>query len=216
MARRWRLSTVSRRTTGPNPPFLIDNYRSTAHIIAAANAVIEPARQRMKTGHPIGIDRARAKEPPGGMWTERDPVARGRVQILPAGDTPISQAQAVVAELRRLSDLTPDWTWSACAVAARDWSYLDPLRSLCQLEGIPVQMANEEFSGVWYLRETRALVNWLRGRDSRLVKSAELSDWVVKQPSRPLDRTATGSHSRVRAGDQWRRNVGGPLHRMAG
>ena len=170
---------------GAKPAFLIDNYRSAAHIIAAANAVIEPARQRMKTGHPIGIDRARAKEPPGGMWTERDPVARGRVQILPAGDTPISQAQAVVAELRRLSDLTPDWTWSACAVVARDWSYLDPVRSLCQLEGIPVQMANEEFSGVWYLRETRALVNWLRGRDSRLVKSAELNDWVVKQPLGP-------------------------------
>ena len=170
---------------GAKPAFLTDNYRSTAHIIAAANALIEPAQQRMKAGHPIGIDRARGREPPGGAWSKRDPVSSGQVQILPAGDTPISQAQTVVAELKRLSGLTPDWTWSACAVVAREWSYLDPVRSLCELEGIPVQMANEEFSGVWHLRETRALVNWLRGRDSHLVKSADLNDWVVKQRSGP-------------------------------
>ena len=43
---------------GASPAFLIDNYRSTSHIIEAANRVIQPARQRMKTGHPIAIDRA--------------------------------------------------------------------------------------------------------------------------------------------------------------
>ena len=53
------------------PGFLTDNYRSTAHIIGAANAVMEPAKQRMKTTHPIHIDRARAKEPPGGVWSVR-------------------------------------------------------------------------------------------------------------------------------------------------
>ena len=63
---------------GPKPAFLTDNYRSTGHIIAAANAWIAPARQRMKTDHPIGIDRARAKEAPGGVWEKRDPVAHGR------------------------------------------------------------------------------------------------------------------------------------------
>ena len=46
---------------------------------------------------------------------------------------------------------------------AREWSYLDPVRSLCELEGIPVQLASEEFTGVWRLRETRALLNWLTG-----------------------------------------------------
>ena len=35
---------------GAKPTFLTNNYRSTAHIIAAANAVIEPAWQRMKAG----------------------------------------------------------------------------------------------------------------------------------------------------------------------
>ena len=84
-----------------------------------------------------------------------------------------------------MSDLTSDWNWSACAVVAREWSYLDPVRSLCELEGIPVQLASEEFSGIWHLRETQALLNWLRGRNSKLVKNADLHDWVVNQPPGP-------------------------------
>ena len=87
-----------------------------------------------------------------------------------------------MAELTRLSGLVPDWDWSSCAVVAREWNYLDPVRSLCEPEDIPVQMANEEFSGVWHLRETRALVNWVRGRDSKLVSGADLSDWLADQP----------------------------------
>ena len=75
---------------GPKPMYLTANYRSTRHIVAAANAVIEPARERMKAGHPIQVDRARAKAPAGGAWEELDPVARGRVQILPAGGDPVS------------------------------------------------------------------------------------------------------------------------------
>ena len=114
---------------GARPAFLTDNYRSTSHIISAANSVIEPARQRMKTGNPIHVNRAREKERPGGVWAERDPVSRGRVQVLLGGDTSISQAQTVVAELRRLSSLTSNWSWSASAVVARDWSQLGPVHA---------------------------------------------------------------------------------------
>ena len=167
---------------GAKPAFLTENYRSTSHIVAAANAVIQPARQRMKTGHPITIDRRRSKESPGGAWAALDPVGRGRVQIVPAGDNPISQAQMVVAELERLSGLTPNWKWSACAVVARDWSYLDPVRSLCELQGIPVEMANEDFSGFWHLRETRSLRNWLHEQDSKLVRSRDVTDWLAGRP----------------------------------
>ncbi len=165
--------------------FLTDNYRSTGHIIEAANRVIKPARLRMKIEHPIKINRARRRDPPGGVWTEIDSVAQGRVQILPVGDTIITQAQTVIAELKRLSDLSPTWDWSVCAVVARAWRYLDPVRSLCELEGIPVQMANEESSTVWHLRETQALVNWLRKRDSRLVNSEDLKGWMDRQSPTP-------------------------------
>ena len=167
------------------PVFLTDNYRSTGHIVAAANAVIELAGHRMKAAHPIHINRAREKEPAGGRWATLDPLAKGGVQVLSTGTDPIAQAQTVVAELKRLASLTPDWEWSSCAVIARQWAYLDPVRSLCEIEGIPVQMANEEVSGVWRLRETQALISWLRGRESRLVNSVDLNNWLREQPSSP-------------------------------
>ena len=201
---------------GTKPAFLTDNYRSTAHIIAAANALIEPARERMKTGHPIGIDRARATEPPGGAWTNRDPVTHGQVQVLSVGDDAVTQAQAVVAELKRLSNLTQDWDWSRCAVVAREWSYLDPVRSLCELEEIPIQMANEDVLNVWHLRETRGLVDWLRSRDSQLVAGRDLSEWARNQPSSPWAELLGGKYNGIHAGNRWRRNTGGTFHRMVG
>ena len=170
---------------GAKPIFLTDNYRSTRNIVTAANTVIEQARQRMKAGNPIHVDRARVKEASGGVWTEFDPVAQGKVQILSVGDTPITQAQTVVAELKRMAGLAPDWNWSTCAVIARDWRHLDPVGSLCELEGIPVQRANEEFSGFWHLRETQALLDWLRDSESRLVTSTDLNDWLLEHPSSP-------------------------------
>ena len=167
------------------PTFLTGNYRSTAHIIAASNALIEPARQRMKTEHPIEINRARATKPPGGEWSYLDPVAHGQVQILSVGDNTIAQAQAVVVELKRLSSLSQDWDWSKCAVIARKWRYLDPVRSLCELEKIPVQTANEDNLKVWHLRETRKLVDWLRSQESRLLSGEELNGWINNLPANP-------------------------------
>ena len=113
------------------------NYRSTGHIVGAANAVIEPARERMKAGHPIRIDRARANDPAGGSWETLDAVSRARVQILPAGRDPISQARSVMGELQRLAALAPNWDWSRCAVIAREWDYPAPVRAFCELHEIP-------------------------------------------------------------------------------
>ena len=164
---------------GAKPVYLTENYRSTTHIINAANALIEPARQRMKAGHPIKINAARAKEPRGGVWSKQDPVTRGMVQILPAGPNPVSQAQAIMLELQRLSTLTEDWDWSACAVIAREWKYLDPIRGFCEYHDIPVQVGNEEPTGFWRLRETQALLRWLR--ENSLVKTSEISDYLKDQ-----------------------------------
>ena len=165
---------------GPKPEFLIENYRSTGHIIAAANGLIEPARERMKDEHPIGIDRARAKSPPGGEWSKLDPVSKGRVQILsvPKPGNLVAQAQVGMMELLRLADLDPDWDWSRCAVIAREWKYLEPVRAFCEVHGIEVHMGNEEMPGFWHLRETQALVEWLRARNPRLVVHKELRGWM--------------------------------------
>ena len=170
---------------GPKPTYLTANYRSTGNIVAAANAVIEPARKRMKAGHPIHVDRARAKDPPGGKWTAIDPVSRGKVQILPAGGDSLHQARAVMAEFLRLSELDRNWDWSRCAVIVREWEYLVPVRAFCEAHDIPVQMANEDIPNFWRLRETRSFVEWLREREPRLVDAVALRGWVAARPSDP-------------------------------
>ena len=144
------------------PSYLTENYRSTGHIIAAANSVIEPANLRMKADHPITVNRSRARERLGGAWERMDPVTHGRVQILPTGDNPFSQAQVVLQELKRMASLDPAWEWSACAVVARNWDLLDPVRALCHSEEIPVQVSREDFTATWQLRETQALLDWTK------------------------------------------------------
>ena len=161
--------------------YLVDNYRSTANIIAAANTLIRPARQRMKPDQPIRIDSARRGDPAGGVWREIDPLARGRVQILHCGDT-VSQARTALNELRRLAALAgPDWDWSKCAVIAREWKFLDPVRAACELEGIDAQFGREPFREFWRLRETRALLAWLRERKPRLVDASAMRRWLIEQ-----------------------------------
>ncbi|OGA46068.1 MAG: helicase [Betaproteobacteria bacterium RIFCSPLOWO2_12_FULL_62_13] len=163
------------------PAFLTENYRSTAHIIGAANLVIDPARDRMKAGHPISIDRLRSKAPAGGEWEKIDSVSRGRVQILPAGMNSMMQAVAVMTELQRLSALASDWDWARSAVIAREWKYLEPVRSFCELNRIPAQMADEEAPNFWRLRETQALVEWLRTRKIKLVDTGAIARWIDRQ-----------------------------------
>ncbi len=191
------------RDYGPKPVYLTANYRSTGHIVAAANAVIGPARDRLKARQAIHVDRARAKDPPGGPWQELDPVSRGRVQLLPAAPDPVSQARAAMAELERLSGLSPNWDWSRVAVIAREWKYLAPVRAFCELQGIPVQMGNEEIPGFWRLRETRAFVAWLRARGSDVAAGRAMRAWVDAQPPNPwneLLRQALDEHA-LEAGD---------------
>jgi ATP-dependent DNA helicase RecQ len=145
--------------------FLTRNYRSSAHIVAAANALIEPAPGRLKAGHPITVDDARLREAAGGRWQTIDPVAAGRVQRLgvpPHGDRAAAQAVAAVGELRRLAALDARWRWDRCAVIAREWRLLEPVRACCELQRVPVQWADEELPHFWRLRETQALLASLR------------------------------------------------------
>jgi ATP-dependent DNA helicase RecQ len=167
------------------PAYLTDNYRSTAHIIAAANLLIQPASRRMKNEHPIAIDRARRKAPAGGDWKVFDRMAQGRVQILPAGGDALTQAVAVMGELERLSHLAPAWEWARAAVIAREWKFLDPIRSYCELNGIPVQMADEETPQFWRLRETQRLIEWLYAREVKLVDTIAIGHWLNSRPTGP-------------------------------
>ena len=170
---------------GAKPTYLTQNYRSTGHIISAANAWIGRARDRMKADHPIEIDRKRRQRPPGGDWERRDPVGRGRVQVIGVPVDEIAQAQASIAELRRLARLTDDWDWRRAAVIARHWRYLDPVRGLCEREGLPFQVAREDKSVFWHLRETQALCAWLDAHADGFVDHAKLATWLEGQDNGP-------------------------------
>jgi ATP-dependent DNA helicase RecQ len=119
--------------------YLVENYRSSAHIIAAANALIQHNKDRMKINHPIRINQGRKSLPAGGRWQQLDTLARGRVQIIRCTSGQ-AQAQAVVDELLRLRQLDTQLDWPQCAVLATQWQLLSPVRALLEEHDIPVSL----------------------------------------------------------------------------
>ncbi len=165
------------------PEYLIENYRSTRHIVEAANRVITPAVARMKADHLIDIDRKRERQLSGGEMAKRDPVAQGRVQLLhcPPGRAP--QAVAAVDELLRLSRLDLDeWNWSRTAIISRDWKGLGPVRAYAEAMGIPVEMANETLPNIWRLREMQNFVAAVRQDLAARLGIRDLLDLLNRQP----------------------------------
>jgi ATP-dependent DNA helicase RecQ len=167
------------------PAYLTENYRSAVQIIDAANALIAPARDRMKSDRPITVDRGRAHLPKGGRWEKLDPVGRGRVSILEAAGGSVGQACAAVDELRRLEARDKEWNWSDVAVVAKEWRYLEPVRAYCEHLGIPSQRGDEDTPNFWWLRETQALVAWVREPEQKLLDGASLTRWLAERPRGP-------------------------------
>ena len=163
------------------PTHLIENYRSSANIIRASNQVIAPSAERMKAGHDITVNAARKSEPVGGVMERLDNVGRGRVQVLKEAGDDLTQAVLAIEELERLSQLVPDWDWAKAAVIAREWKYLQPVRSYCEARGIPVQSANADLPNFWRLRETQALVTWLKTRERAALRVSDLAQWMEAQ-----------------------------------
>ncbi|MDD4391593.1 MAG: RecQ family ATP-dependent DNA helicase [Desulfobacterales bacterium] len=142
--------------------YLVENYRSTHHIIQAANSLISHNRGRMKTGHSICINRFRKHQPSGGTWEVRDPVSKGKVQILTVADC-AAQAGAVVQEIRRLQGLYPEISLDDIAVLARNGMNhpeLSSVRSALECQRLPFSYAldREVSFSVSRIREVHAAV----------------------------------------------------------
>lgn len=170
--------------------YLVENYRSTQHIISAANQMIAGAPERMKVDHPIRINHARAGQPAGGRWERLDEVARGQVQILRVPADRNVQAQLAMKEIERLRALDPDADWSQFAVIARTHATLEPVRAYCEAARIPYR-TGERGAGLSAVktREGHRVLAALRGRSGRLVRSGALARWVVllarREPENP-------------------------------
>lgn len=161
--------------------YLVENYRSTAHIVAAANVLIEPHRERMKTAHPIRINHARRDEPAGGRWQGLDPIGQGRVQVLGVPTDAIGQAVVVMTELARLKSLDPQGDWSDFAVLARNRTTLDPIRAWCHLNGVAYRLSEREAGGPKFhqTREACHLLDLLRSKPQRRIRPATLTRWFA-------------------------------------
>jgi len=153
---------------------LLQNYRSTGHIIAAANCLIAHNHYRRKTQLPICIDRTRASAPRGGLWESTDPVSCGRVQILEVPNAG-AQAPAVLNELQRLSKLR-QFDWSTCTVLAFTHDELATVRTLCEHRRIPVRWSlNCEGSlPLARVREVDRFLAELHKRHGALVRAKDL------------------------------------------
>jgi ATP-dependent DNA helicase RecQ len=156
---------------------LMENYRSTGHIIAACNSLISHNSDRMKTKRAIEIDKGRRDEPAGGVWASLDPVARGRVQIFEVTDAS-GQAGALVSEMKRLKSLRPDLSWSAFAVLSRTHEVLAPIRAMCEEEHIPVVfgLKRDKVPALYRIREIAAFLDELKARRGSPVKVSSLRD----------------------------------------
>ena len=127
--------------------YLAENYRSTRNIVEAAGALIEHNRDRMKAGHPIGVDRVRVNDPLGGSWERLDKLARGRVSVLEVAGAG-SQARAALAEIERLRGLDPDPDWHAFAVLGNSHDELSTVRATLEAGGVPTRWSpRRHYSG---------------------------------------------------------------------
>ncbi len=151
--------------------YLVENYRSSRAIIVASNHLIEQNTGRLKAEQPIRIDRERSGQPVGGRWHSLDAERGGNVLRIrlpgPDRSTGNLQAQAVMAELQRLSALEGRDDRQGCAVLARSHRYLWPLQAWCEHHGIPYFLGADKQNALPLTRQrpfTR-LIAHLRGLD---------------------------------------------------
>ena len=77
------------------------------------------------------------------------------------------------------------WDWRRVAVIAREWRYLQPVRTWCELNDVPAQMADEAIPNFWRLRETQALVAWVRGSFSGLIDVLGVRAYIASRDGSP-------------------------------
>lgn len=160
--------------------YLVENFRSSAHIIAAANEVISACADRLKAGHPIRINHARRNDAPGGRWQKLDALGQGRVQILAVPEDAIGQAVVAMDEVRRLKSLDAGADWSDFAVLARTHVQLAPVKAWCALHGVAILELAGERAGLPRLHQTReawALLSCLGRKPRRRLRPGAASRW---------------------------------------
>ncbi len=155
--------------------YLVENYRSSAHIIEASNRFIEHNVDRMKTEHPISVNTARAELHKGGNWQRSDHLAHGKVQLLQVEDEE-KQALAVLGELDRLRALSEQFSLFNTAILAREWRELELVRTCLQEADIPVNInwGKSAFPSLSRIREYSVVLQHLQEKREKHLPATSL------------------------------------------
>ncbi|MGZ8196396.1 MAG: UvrD-helicase domain-containing protein, partial [Methylosarcina sp.] len=173
--------------------YLIENYRSTAHIIHCANRIIAQAWDRMKTGQSLRIDYARRDAPDGGEFAALDNLTQGRVHLLETPTRLFGEVEGALAELIRLNTLKNSGQtghWGQFAVIARRWDALEPMAALCRQKGIPARlMRDDALLDLHSTREGFSLLSLLKStrKTHVLLRWGSLSRWFRRRYRRQVD-----------------------------
>jgi ATP-dependent DNA helicase RecQ len=173
--------------------YLLENYRSTAHIIHCANRVVAPLGERMKIRQVLRVDHARRDAPDGGDFAGLDNLTQGRVHVLETPAQVAGEAEAALAELIRLNRLKHSGQtgfWGQFAVIARHWQALEPMAALCRQKGIPARLIRDgALLDLYGTREGHGLLAQLQGtrKTHVLLKWGTLSRWFRRRYRRTVD-----------------------------
>jgi ATP-dependent DNA helicase RecQ len=151
---------------------LLDNYRSAAPIVDAANRLIALNQDRMKSGQPLRIDAARRQA--------KIPADADHVRLVQA-ENRLAQAYWIVNEIARLRTQGKQ-PWSEFAVLARHNADLHPLRILCEWRGIPVLLREQAdaLPPLHRIREIAAILDGLEKDGQALVNLTDLRERLTR------------------------------------
>ena len=153
--------------------YLVENYRSSKHIIAASNALIRANKDRMKGEHPICINREREPGSGGGRWAAIDPVGKGRVQIVTVKDL-LHQAGYLKEEIDRIKRLDANAEWGDFAVLSRTKAPLAAVRAVLEEAGCPLKTSLDSGFPIYRVREIAIVLEWLKAKEKENFRASDL------------------------------------------
>ena len=153
--------------------YLVENYRSSKHIISASNSLIRQNRDRMKGAHPICINDERKVAVPGGRWTELDSVSQGRVQVVSIQNE-MHQAAYVKSEMDRIRRLDPNVRWGDFAVLARTKAPLAAVRALLEEAEYPFRTSLDSGFPLHRIREIQRYLEWIAQKEEENGRPSDL------------------------------------------
>ena len=166
---------------------LVENYRSTRHIIESANKLIGRNTDRMKTDKPIRIDRGRELMPPGGPIASKNPDTNGRVAVV---SVPNSSAQSIVAtnEIELLRKLGVE-RYADIAILARNRRDLALARAAAEAYSIPVSwpMERNKVPRLYRMRPIRRAIRLLEAIQTKNASAAEIIVGIDEQMGETRD-----------------------------